>query len=136
MLGYGLALLVLGLLFFWSLKKSSSQFFTDTPWLLPLGVYVWGDGLVLFPLWIVILAVAAWVHPSAIELFQVYLGGIWLRSFFEVQFWLFKQMHDAEYIPPLVRRFKWMTAEQGGIIYQLVHFSIVLLIPALWFLTR
>ena len=123
----GSFLLIAGLVsFFVSLNKSKHrQFYSDTFWLIPLGIYVWGDGLVLGPFWFL----AGFISIFFLDLTQsaiLLLLFITIRSFFEIIYWLGHQVGDKTYQAPLFRQVNWLDAGQGAILYQLLHTSVII----------
>lgn len=130
------------LVFLLSLRFSrKNQFYSDTPWLWPWGVFVWGDGLVLGPFWIVLSGVWwalfrqdhildpwIWVARSLL-LFWIVRSGV------EVVYWLNHQAAQKEYAPPFLRNVKWLNQDQAAILYQLTHTSILVVLLLLLLLS-
>ncbi len=107
-----------------SLKKSRQGcFFADTFFLLPFSIYVWGDGLIISLFWI--LAGILLFFISWINWLKLILIFFMLRSFFEVIYWLNAQAIGKKYKAPLFKNVGWLNAEQAAILYQLIHFVIV-----------
>lgn len=104
-------------------QSKKGRFFTNTQFLWPLGVYVWGDGLVLFLAWIA-LACLWYFSPSVITLKLVAVFYL-VRSAYEVVYWLQHQALKSSYKPPLPGWFDWLTPEQAAICYQLIHTVVV-----------
>lgn len=115
---------IAALLFFYCLGKvGRGEFYSDSFCLSVFGVYVYGDGLVLFPFWFL----------SGI-LFM-FLPGLWIiryliiffltRSFFEVIYWLNHQAVEKEYKAPLFRKIKSLDSQTAAILYQLIHSCVV-----------
>lgn len=103
-------------------KVRNNAFFSDTPVLIPLGIYVWGDAVVLSLFWFLL---------STFALFQVSL--FWLsffvitflsvRSAIEVVYWLHQQFQTKPFNPPFFR--KYFSPLQSAILLQLWHTLIV-----------
>ena len=112
------------IILFLSLKKSKQNcFFSNTFFLLPISVYVWGDALIISLFWIlagIFLFFINWINW--LKLIIIFFT---LRSFFEVIYWLNAQAVGKKYKAPLFKNVKWLNAEQSAILYQLVHFVIV-----------
>lgn len=104
-------------------KSQRNEFYSDTPWLLPFGVYVWGDGLVLGPFWLLVGGLSL---VADVRLAQVYLFFVLCRSLYEVMYWLNHQAVKSVYEPPLFRGVKWIDGQQAAILYQLIHMSVVI----------
>lgn len=106
-------------------KKGS--FYSDTLPLTPLGIYVWGDALILAPFWLVVSSffLISGVEPSLFLRFYVLFLA--LRSTYEVIYWLLHQSAKSEYHPPLLRSVSWLKAQEIAILYQLFHTCIILL---------
>ncbi len=114
----------------------NNQFYSDVP--LPLllsGIYVWGDGLVLGPFWLVSILLWYFLAYSPTQVFRYFLLFLVIRSAYEIIYWLQHQMLKKDYIPPLFRRIKWLTAEQHGILYQLLHTVIIVLAISIYLYT-
>jgi len=125
--------LMLSLVFLLALKRvRDGSFYGDTFWLLPLGVYVWGDALILLPFWILILLVFLWSGVSGLALIRLYLIFTAVRSAYEVVYWLLHQATKDTYKPPLLRRFTQLQPRDSAILYQLVHTCALVL--AIWML--
>jgi hypothetical protein len=109
----------LSLIVFWlALKKSQKdQFLSDTFPLIWMGIFVWGDALVLAPFWFLSSIAFIWLPWISILRWWLVFGIV--REVFEVVYWLNHQASKSTYRPPLVRNFKWLSAEQGAILFQL-----------------
>lgn len=94
-------------------------FYTDTPWLTPLGIFVWGDALIIAPFWAVMSIVGFWHTP--INIIRFFLLFYSIRSAYEVIYWINHQVAQRDYTPPLVRRFDWLKPNEGAILYQLMN---------------
>jgi len=82
---------ILGILWIWSLKQvRGGNTFKTTPWLLPLGIFVWGDGLVILLFWIAWLIFSMLVQNIYISLTLWALFWV-VRSLGEVIYWLNQQ---------------------------------------------
>lgn len=117
----GVAVSLSGLLIFiMSLQHArNNNFYGDTFWLWPWGVYVWGDGLILGPWWMLSGVVWWWLSPVLIIRF---LALFWLaRAFYETVYWILHQASGKDYQPPLFRSVPWLNADQAGILYQLLN---------------
>ncbi len=95
------------------------KFYSDTFWLLPLGIFVWGDGLILGPFWMGI-AIIINFFPI-VDTFRLVILFFIVRSFIEVIYWITHQVSSKEYNPPLFRNLKWIQANEAAILYQLIN---------------
>jgi hypothetical protein len=115
-------------------KVRSKQFYSDTWWLWPWGVYVWGDGLVLGPFWflvgLIFLNISGLLQAQVIALFFA------LRSGYEVVYWLNHQVASRSYIPPMVRKWTHLGPNEAAIVYQLFHTAIVCLALSMLLMLR
>ena len=100
-------------------KRAPDSFYSDTPWLLPFGIYVWGDALVLGPMWLGLGIVFFFLSP--VEIIRVLTGVYGVRSAYEVVYWINHQVANRSYLPPLFRQVKWIGPEEAAILYQLIH---------------
>ncbi len=127
LLGFsGAALFCLAI--FFSRRK---QFYSDTFTFFPLGAYVWGDGLILGPFWLVSAILLSGVTPQlGIRFFFLFYA---IRSAYEVVYWLNHQVAQRAYIPPLFRRWEWLNANESAILYQLMHTCICVIMLFLLF---
>lgn len=118
---FSLFLIVSGSLitFFSYLRSKSNQFYSDTFLLLPFGVFVWGDGLILGPFWVLS---GFFLHAlSGYGKFQYVMIFFALRFFYEVIYWIVHQAASKSYRPPLFRNVTWLDAQQAAILYQLLN---------------
>jgi hypothetical protein len=120
---------------FWAAVKKCQhhQFYSDTPYLFWLGIFVWGDALVLAPFWLVS-ALLFLIIPNEIILRFILIFFI-IRATYEVIYWINHQVAQKEYVPPLFRRFKWIKAQDAAILYQLLNMCQVILGITLLLLT-
>ncbi|HEX7017905.1 MAG TPA: hypothetical protein VF209_03300 [Patescibacteria group bacterium] len=100
-------------------------FYTDTPLLGLLGIFVWGDALVLAPFWAVVSLIGIWLPPLYMLRFLLLFYAI--RSAYEVIYWINHQVAQREYMPPFARRFSWLKPNEGAILYQLMNMVQVIL---------
>jgi hypothetical protein len=111
------------------------NFFSETPWGYVFGSYVWGDAVVIALFWFAVGSMLAANLFSGFTLWILLAFFYLIRSAFEVVYWLNHQATGSHFSPPLIRN-THLTAEQGAILYQLVHFLIVVLSATLiWSLT-
>lgn len=134
---YLLITIIFSIIFAISYKKvKSDQFYSDVnPLLLVSGIFVWGDGLVLAPFWI--LSVCLWTILSYTPI-QVgrFLLIFWIaRSAYEVIYWIIKQEHQSAYIPPLFRAVKWLKPREHQILYQLILVVLLIICSSILFWT-
>src|SRR5690554_5830021 len=106
-------------------RSRSQQFYDDTPGLWPLGVFVWGDGLILGPFWCLSALLFLWL--SSLNVVRYWLLFIVIRSAFEVIYWINHQVVTKEYEPPLFRRVSWLGCQESAILYQLLNTCQVIL---------
>lgn len=121
------SLLTAGIFFRSITKVRSGKFYSDTPELFWMGVYVWGDALVLAPAWTLGLLSAAIFGLNPVQMLQWVLLFLLARSFFEVMYWLNHQAVKAEYCPPLLRNLRSLTPDAAAITYQLAHTVVVVI---------
>jgi hypothetical protein len=120
-----LFLLSCALTFFAFTRSKSGSFYGDTPQWFWLGVYVWGDGLVLGPFWA--LSALVWhLLPLEIVLSWVLIFFA-VRSIYEVIFWMLHQYAKKDYRPPFLRKVAWLDSESVAIIYQVFHTCVAVL---------
>lgn len=106
-------------------KTKSNQFYSLTTPLAPLGIYVWGDGLILGIFWAVVGLASPWLTTS--NLVTLFLLFHTIRSGYEVMYWLNHQSVKDPYHPPMPRHFHHLKTHESAIIYQLLHTCIVIL---------
>ncbi len=84
------------LILFFSYKKSvAGSSFSETPFLWPLGIFVWGDGLILAPFWICMAVVMFFSRDW--HLLYMLVSLFWLvRSAGEVIYWFNQQFSTLE----------------------------------------
>lgn len=112
------------IVFLRSINESKIKFYSDTFFLAPLGIYVWGDALVLAPFWI--LSSLIFIFISQVFILKYLLIFYITRSFFEVIYWLNHQAVKSKFNPPLFRKFSWIKANESAILYQLIHTCVVI----------
>lgn len=79
--------------------KNKKDAFGTTPFLLPLGIFVWGDAVVLSLFWILTALITLVSHSW--NLFLLVLSVFWfIRSFGEVIYWLNQQFSNLSRNPP------------------------------------
>jgi hypothetical protein len=101
------------------------KFFDEVFWGWPLGMYVWGDVVVLAPAWAIAGAVALLTRPNTHLVVSWFIVFHTLRSAYEVIYWLNHQATEKTFVPPLFRSQTVLSPEASAIIYQMVHFIIV-----------
>jgi len=70
-----------------------------TPWLLPFGIFVWGDGVVLGIFWILVALAVLWLQDWL--LFALIYALFWMiRSLGEVFYWFLQQFSTITRDPP------------------------------------
>ncbi|MEN8253343.1 MAG: hypothetical protein ABFQ62_03140 [Patescibacteria group bacterium] len=100
-------------------KSKRKQFYSDTNYLIPIGIFVWGDALILAPFWMI--SSIIFMFWPILWIFR-YVLLFWIfRSAYEVVFWINHQVIQKNYKPPLFRKIKWLGAEEAGILYQLLN---------------
>ena len=124
MLINALIIFVASIVFLISLKKAKNDAFYQDSWIVSLfGIYVWGDGLVLAPFWM--LSGMVFFFLSMGQIIQYLLVFYALRSFYEVLYWIVHQVAKKDYQPPFFRHISWLGANEAAILYQLIHMCIV-----------
>lgn len=122
--GAGISLISL-LIFVQAIRRCQKGcFYDDTFVFIPLGIYVWGDALILAPFWFLIglgMLAAPFLAVTPIFFARFYLLFLIIRSAYEVVYWINHQVAQKNYIPPLFRSFKWLGANESAILYQLLH---------------
>lgn len=103
--------------------------FGVTPWLLPLGIYVWGDGVILSLYWLVLGIVSWWCGGLV---FGLGAGAFWMvRSMGEVHYWMLEQFVDNKRNKPQdLFGYQWVRSEAIYFYYQLVN-QVILVISGL-----
>jgi hypothetical protein len=100
-------------------KCRAGCFYQDTHWLVWLGIFVWGDALILAPFWVVSSFFFIFMPPLFI---LRYLLVFWaIRSAYEVVYWINHQVAQKNYCPPLFRKVSWIGANEAAILYQLLQ---------------
>lgn len=97
-------------------QASKGNFYRETPWGWPLGIFVWGDGIVLGCWWALVGLSALWITP--LWLWRIFLLFWMMRSGYEVMYWLNHQAVKSQEIPPLLRGVKWVSPNEAAILYQ------------------
>lgn len=121
-----LLLLLSSAITYFSYQKSKhNQFYTDTHYLIPLGIFVWGDGLILGPFW-AISALLFYSFPG-VWILRYFLLFFFFREMFEVIFWILHQASGKDYEPPLFRRVDFLDSDQSAILYQLMTMCLMIL---------
>jgi hypothetical protein len=70
-----------------------------TPWLLPYGIFVWGDAIILGTFWFLVSSFCFFIHNW--YLFLLFLSAFWLiRSLGETIYWLQEQFANKHRNPP------------------------------------
>lgn len=126
-----LALLALTsvVIFFYALRQCRrGNFFGDTVGLWWLGIYVWGDALVLAPFWLI--SCIAFMSLSGLGIFRWLCLFFLIRAAYEVVYWLNHQAVESQYRPPFMRNTPWLPTAGSAIIYQLLAFCQVVLFSA------
>jgi uncharacterized membrane protein len=116
-----LFLVILGIIitYFSVIFSKKGQFYTDTHFLIPLGVFVWGDGLILGPFWIV--SGVLFTQFSLLLMLRYVLLFWAIRTGYEVIYWITHQATKHEYQPPLFRNVSWLDTQQSAILYQVLN---------------
>jgi len=79
--------------------KLENKPFHTTPQLLPLGIFVWGDAVILGTFWVLVTLIALVSHSW--DLFLLFVSVFWLvRSIGEVVYWLNQQFSQLKRNPP------------------------------------
>jgi hypothetical protein len=100
-------------------RARKNQFYSDTPLLWPLGIFVWGDGMILGPFWVVSAIVMGFMPWMWVLRYLLVFYAI--RAGYEVIYWINHQVAQREYRPPLFRRWSWIGANEAAILYQLLN---------------
>lgn len=100
-------------------RTRNNQFYSDTFWLLPLGIFVWGDALIIAPFWI--FSASLFYFLSEIEILRFVLLFFIIRSAYEVVYWIVHQVMQRKYNPPLFRRITWLSPNDSAVLYQLLN---------------
>lgn len=94
------------------------KFYTDTPLFIPLGIFVWGDALILAPFWCVVSLGLAFLTP--IDALRFYLLFWVFRNGYEVIYWIGHQYAKSSYVAPLFRKHIWLKPNDSAILYQVL----------------
>lgn len=129
---FALILLIINLIvFFIAVKKSkNNQFYSDVSLLLPLGIFVWGDALILAPFWVISSVIFYFLSP--VNILRYFLLFYAVRSMYEVVYWISSQMAGKTYNPPLFRQFTWLKPNDAAILYQLMNMCQMILAVAVF----
>lgn len=114
--------LVVSLVSYRQTKKGS--FYSLTPWLFAFGIYVWGDGLILGPFWV--LASFFFFTLNSTQFIRFLLVFYLIRSTYEIIYWLNHQATNSDYKPPMPKLLSFLDPGQSAILYQLIHTCIVI----------
>lgn len=106
--------------------SKKNGFYKDAFGLFPLGIYVWGDGLILAPFWMLVSLIFYFL--SAIQIMRFFLIFYLVRSFYEVIYWLVHQSSSKDYQPPFFRNVDFLGAQESAILYQLWHSVLIVLL--------
>jgi hypothetical protein len=91
-----------------------------TPWLLPFGIFVWGDGLILGLFWFFVSLFVLWTNNWQL-FFLIYLLFWMVRSSGEVLYWFMQQFSAVVKDPPeTLWLSKLMPGESVWFGYQLI----------------
>lgn len=124
-------LMLLSLVVFWRAWHlcQSGCFYRDTPGAFWLGIYVWGDALILAPFWFISAGLFL-VFPPLFTIRYLLLFFA-VRAGYEVIYWLNHQAVKDTYRPPLFRGIKWLQVNEAAILYQLINFCLVVFFASL-----
>jgi hypothetical protein len=132
-------LLVAGLMSFLVGRRLSKQgqFYSDVPKpLIGLGIFVWGDALILGPFWVISTMLLLLAEASILDILRYFLAFSGLRAIIEVIYWINHQVVRKQYQPPLFRGVAWINSEEAGILYQLLNTCVAfiywVLLAATW----
>ncbi len=119
--------------FFESSKKNNV--FEETPALSPLGVFVWGDGLIFGPFWFLTSIVTLFL--SDFVLFCLTFSVFWVvRSFGESIYWFNQQFSTIERNPPQkLRGYSIVKNDSVWFLYQIVWqcVAVISIITSIYF---
>jgi len=105
--------------FFIALQKcKKGQFYSDTKFLIPAGIFVWGDALVLGLFWGASFLFLPFL-PLIFAVRYVLLFGT-IRNMYEVIYWIGHQYAKSTYNPPLFRKISWIKPNESAILYQVM----------------
>lgn len=107
-----------------AIKKIKKEFYSDIFLLAPLGIYIWGDALILAPFWIISGIIFFFI--PVISILKYIIIFYTARSFYEVIYWLNHQAVKDSYNPPFFRKIKSIGSNESAILYQLIHTCIVI----------
>lgn len=118
--GVGLTLVALAMV-------RNGKAFSETRYLLPLGIFVWGDGVVVGPFWICAALVALFINSW--WMFLLLVGIYWIvRGFGEVVYWLNEQFATQHRNKPEHMAFySLFKSDAVWFVYQLVWQCVVVL---------
>ena len=101
-------------------QSSKKKAFEETPWLLPWGIFVWGDGVVFGLFWFIISVLTFALNDW--NLFLLIYSIFWLvRSLGEVLYWIHEQFaknHRNE--PKNLRGYSLVKNDSVYFLYQIV----------------
>lgn len=125
---------VSGLVWAWSVREvKRGNTFKTTPWLLPIGVFVWGDGVVMGLFWILWAVLVALLNNlyASILLWSLF----WIvRSLGEVIYWLNQQFSTIKRNNPKDLMGGKIFGEGIWFIYQIIWqcVLVVMLFVSVW----
>lgn len=100
-------------------KVRSNRAFSITPWLYPLGIFVWGDAPILGLFWILVGVVCFYLN--SLPLFFLIVSVFWLvRSVGETFYWFLQQFSMMKRNPPeQLAGYRFVKDESIWFMYQL-----------------
>jgi hypothetical protein len=123
-------MLIPGVVFILAQRKCrAGHFYGDTPVGFLLGIYVWGDALILAPFWC--FSGLFFLFLPLLMILRYILIFFALRAAYEVIFWLNHQAVKDGYCPPLFRQVRWIKTNDAAILYQLLNFCLVVVFTSL-----
>lgn len=95
-----------------------NKVFAETPWLLWLGIFVWGDAIIIGGFWFLVAVITGWLQDWL--LFLLCVSIFWLvRSFGETIYWLLEQFSSLTRNPPKnLWGYQWIKSEALWFLYQ------------------
>lgn len=104
------------------------------PWLIPLGMFVWGDAIIICLFWIIISAVAIVLQDWL--LFLLIVSVFWVvRNIGEAIFWFNQQFSQKIIYPPeILPGYSLVKNESIWFIYQIINqcFAVVFIVVSLY----
>lgn len=107
-------------------NSKKNNFYGNTSFLNLFGIYVWGDGLIIGPFWLLSAGIFTVIDEMWIIRYIVLFYAV--RSLVEIIYWINHQVAQRDYNPPLFNKISWLKPNESAILYQLLHTLVVVVL--------